>query len=54
MSSGEEETSPGYSWVVMTTARAVTSSLAALTTGADPATDGVTHSADYSTGESVL
>lgn len=51
MSSGEEASSPGYAWVVRTTARAITSSITALTSDMDPAPGHVTHSADSSTGQ---
>ena len=51
MSSGEEASSPGYNWVVQTTARAITSSISAFTSSYDPAPGHVTHSADSSTGQ---
>ena len=51
MSTGEETSSPGYNWVVQTTARAVTSSISALTSSYDQAPGSVTNSADSSTGQ---
>ena len=51
MSTGEEASSPGYNWVVQTTARAINSSITALTSDYGPTPGSVTHSADSATGQ---
>ena len=51
MSTGEEASSPGYNWVVQTTARAINASITALTSDYGPTPDSVTNSADSSTGQ---